>query len=395
MTDWMSRGSQVDAWCATRNSILPQDRFPQNYPFFIQRAKGQFFWDLDGKRYLDYILGFGTVILGHGDERVLQAVVAELEAGVNVSPFCRIAQVELAELMVSVIPKAEMAFLMRTGSDATSAALRLARIHTGRDKVVRWGYNGWHDWSCPRTGGIPEHTRNDTLEFVFNDEASLERLFKEHSDKIACVLMMPFELEHPKSRFLHNVCSIAHQNGALFILDEMRSGFRMALGGAQEFFEVQADLATYSKAMSNGYPISAVVGASAVLQKLEDTHMSSTYYRNSAEMIAAITTIKILRDTDALARIWSLGEELMKGLTDMVTKFGINARVEGYPPCPFLRFTELDDSRNLDRMLRFYDELILAGILFHPHHHWFVSAAHTKTDIAYTLESCQNAFKRI
>ena len=390
------RAESCDAWAATRHEILPQDQLVEGaYPLYASLARAAYFWDVDGNRYIDYILGYGTVILGHSDPRITDAVVRELRTGINISPLWRQTQVDLAQLLTSVIPGAEMVFLMRTGSDATSGALRLARIYTGRSKVVRWGYNGWHDWSCSRLEGIPASTLSETLTFQYNDIASLRSLFQQHPKDIACVVMMSFEVEAPYPGFLQEVKDVAHEYGALFILDEMRSGFRMALGGAQEYFGLEADLATYSKAMANGYPISAIVGRSDVLRCVGRTHMASTYYGNSAEMAAAIATISILRESDAIARVWMLGELLQSGLRDLMRQYDIEAQVVGFPPCPFLMFASPDETRRQCAKTAFYSATTRGGVFFHPNHHWFLSAAHTEEDIRQTLDVCRLACEAV
>ncbi|MFE1548782.1 aspartate aminotransferase family protein [Streptomyces sp. NPDC058718] len=380
--EWARRGERSDAWAATRGDILADDQFTRGYPRYVSRARGAYLWDVDGNRYVDYILGYGPAILGHAHPEVTAAVTRELALGSCMSPLWSPRQVELTELLTSVIPGAEMAYLMKTGSDATSAAVRLARIHTGRSKVVRWGYNGWHDWTAPRPAGVPESTLADTLKFRYNDIDSLRAVFAEHPESVACVIMMPFEVEPPEPGFLAAVRDLAHAHGALFVLDEMRSGFRMALGGAQEFFGVRPDLSTFSKAMANGFPISAVVGREDVMRGLSETHMSSTFYGNPAEMAAALTTVPILRDTDALATVWRLGEALQTGLAKLVAESGLPAEVVGYAPAPFLRFADGHEALKLS----FYEETTRRGILLHPNHQWFLSAAHTDEDVEFTLD---------
>jgi glutamate-1-semialdehyde 2,1-aminomutase len=357
----------------------------------VSRAEGAYLWDVDGKRYIDFILGYGPVVLGHGHPAVTRAVVESFERGVCISPLWTPEQVELTELLTQVIPGAEQAYLMKTGSDATSAALRLARIHTGRSKVIKWGYNGWHDWTAPRPAGVPASTQAETLTFEYNDIASLEAAFARHPGEVAAVIMMPFMLDAPEDDFLARVRSVAHEGGALFILDEMRSGFRMALGGAQEYFGIQADLATYSKAMANGHPVSAVVGREDVLHNLAHTHMSSTFYANPAEMAAALATIAIIRDTDVIPHLWRLGEALMEGLREVVADTGLPAEVVGYPIAPFLQFTPEDDP-DVERAKRvFYDETTRAGVLLHPNHQWFLSRAHSAEDVETAVEACREA----
>jgi glutamate-1-semialdehyde aminotransferase len=382
---WSRRATKTDAWAASRAAILENDAANASYPQYVDRAEGAYVWDVDGKRYIDYILGYGPVVLGHAHPDVTSAVVDAFRRGICISPLWTPEQVELTELLAEVIPGAEQAYLMKTGSDATSAAVRLARIHTGRTKVVKWGYNGWHDWTAPRQAGVPAATRADTLTFAYNDIASLEAAFARHPDDVACVIMMPFELDAPKDGFLEQVRSLTHDNGALFILDEMRSGFRMALGGAQEFFGVQADLATFSKAMANGHPVSAVVGRADVLHGLSQTHMSSTFYANPAEMAASLATIAVVRDTDVIPHLWRLGEALQTGLSEIVDSTGLPAQVVGYPIAPFLRF---DDEA---AKLAFYSEATRAGVLLHPNHQWFLSRAHTDEDISTTLKVCRHA----
>ncbi|MCG5447296.1 aminotransferase class III-fold pyridoxal phosphate-dependent enzyme [Micromonospora sp. NIE79] len=391
---WSRRARTVDAWAATRDQILEVDAANLGYPVYFERASGAHVWDVDGNRFIDFNLGYGPVVLGHAEPRVLDAVVRQMAQGTCASPLWHPRQVELAELMTEVIPGAEQAYLLRTGSDATTAAVRLARIHTGRDKVLRWGYNGWHDWCAPRPEGVPDPTLSNTLKFTYNDIESVRSAFAAHPDEIACVIMMSYEYDAPAPGFLNQVKEIANAHGALFILDEMRSGFRIALGGAQEHFGVVGDLSTFSKAMANGYPISAVVGRADVLAHLGRTHMSSTFYGNPAEMAAAITTIGILRETDALARIRRLGETFVDGLTELVRAYEIPAEVVGLPVSPFLIFDE-SDTAGCDRKVRFFTEVVRRGVLLHPNHQWFLSAAHTEEDVQISLDACRSAFDLI
>lgn len=388
----LHRGARSDAWAATRSRIREVDEANSLYPQYFSKAKGAWLWDVDGNRYIDFILGYGPVVLGHADERVNAAVTKELEKGCCISPMWSVRQVELTELLLEVIPGAECAYLMRTGSDATAAAVRLARIYTGREKVLKWGYNGWHDWTAPRPAGVPEGTRANTLHFTYNDLASVHRAFEEHPRQIACVIMMPFELELPRSGFLNEVRELAHQHGALFILDEMRSGFRMAVGGAQEYFGLVADLSTFSKAMANGFPISAVVGRADILDGLGQTHMSSTYYANPAEMVAAITTISILRSTDSLVTIWMLSELFCEGMKALIKKHGAPAEMRGFAISPLLEFHDSDHGPAHQLKVRFYQETVRNGVLFHPNHQWYLSAAHTFEDIEGALKVCDRAF---
>ncbi|HEX6871824.1 MAG TPA: aminotransferase class III-fold pyridoxal phosphate-dependent enzyme [Micromonosporaceae bacterium] len=391
-TELARRGRLTDAWAATRDEILEVDAANSAYPQYVSRADGAYVWDVDGNRYVDYNLGYGPVVLGHAHPAVNAAVSEQLALGTCASPMWSPRQVELTELLTEVV-HAEMAYLMRTGSDATAAAVRLARLHTGREMVARWGYNGWHDWCAPRPDGVPRSTLAQTVRFTYNDIDSLVQLFAEYPERIACVVMMPYELEEPRPGFLEAVGETAHRHGALFILDEMRSGFRMSLGGAQEYYGIRPDLSTFSKAMANGYPISAVAGRRDVLMHLGSTHMSSTFYGNPAEMAAAITTIGILRDTDALARIWRMGELLVDGLRKLVAGYPVPAEVVGLPISPFLRFDESAGPQAARARVAFFRETLRRGVMFHPNHQWFLSAAHTVADVEFTLDACREALE--
>ena len=390
MENLIARGKRVDAWAATRLSILEVDSTNTMYPVYADRAKGAYIWDADGNRYLDMIMGYGPVVLAHSAPRITDAVFKQLERRTCFSPLWGPRQVELTELLVEVIPGADMAYLLRTGSDATSAAVRLARIYTGRNKIAKWGYNGWHDWTAPRPAGVPKSVLADTLYFEYNDLTSLERLLASQGDQVACVIMMSYGLDEPDAGFLEEVRNTAHRYGVLFILDEMRSGFRISLGGAQEYFGVQADLATFSKAMANGYPISAVVGRADIMSQLGRTHMSSTFFGNAAEMSAALQTINILREEPIIQDLWTLGMQLQDGLRTIIADTGLPATVRGMPVSPFLSFEE--DAP--DKKLIFYKETLRRGVLFHPNHEWFMSAAHTMADIDMALSVSSLAAQR-
>ncbi|MFE4692122.1 aspartate aminotransferase family protein [Streptomyces sp. NPDC056749] len=389
---WHTQSARTDARAATRGDVVgPCASGLTRYPRYFSRAAGPHLWDLDGKRYVDFNLGYGPVVLGHADERVTEAVLAELRNGNCVAPLWSRRQSELTDLLTSVVPGAEMAYLLKTGSDATSTAVRLSRIFTGRDKVIRWGYNGWHDWAAGIPAGISEATRADTLLFDYSDLSTLRDAFARHPGQVACVLMMPFGDETAPEGHLQKIRDIAHEHGALFVLDEMRSGFRLNLSGAQGLLGVQADVSTFSKAMANGHPISAVVGRADVLSALTRTRISSTFYADPAPMAAALATIRILRDTDALERIWKAGASFQEGLSALVDRHRVPARVVGYPPMPFLQFTHPDPIIRERMSTAFTGEAAQRGVLLHPSHQWFLSAAHTREDIEFALHVCDQA----
>jgi len=391
----LRRAAAVDATLAYEGYVLPRDRLVEGeYPIFGSRAAGSYVWDVDGNRYLDFILAYGTVILGHADPRVSDAVIREIQDGFAIT-VRKPVQVELCELLTRTIPNAERVLLLKTGSEATSAAVRISRAITGRDRVIRWGYNGWHDWCATRPAGIPEQARAAVDTFAYNDLADLRRRFETHPGAVACLLMMPFELEAPAPGFLEAAADLAHEHGALFVLDEMRSGFRMASGGAQEYYGVRADLATFSKAMANGYPISAVVGPESVMRAMGEIHIGSTFYVNGAEMAAAVATIDQLRDGTVLERVRKLGQRLQSGLAAQIHEYGLPATVLGVPPMPFLRFTHADPA--IDQRMRdaFYTATTRRGVLLHPNHHWYICASMTDEDIDFALDATRAGFQAV
>jgi glutamate-1-semialdehyde aminotransferase len=391
----LRRGSAVDATLSAEGYVLPRDRVVVGeYPSFGERGEGAYVWDVDGNRYLDFILAYGTIVLGHAHPAVSAAVIAEIERGFALG-VRKQAQVELGELLTEVIPGAEQVLLLKTGSDATSAAVRIARAHTGRERVVRWGYAGWHDWAALRPAGVPRPVRDQMHAFTYNDVDSLEQIFAAHGEEIACCVMMPFELEAPAPGFLAAVAGLVRRHGALLVFDEMRSGFRVDLGGAQERLGVRADLATFSKAMANGYPISAVTGPERIMRQVGEVHISSTFYVNAAEMAAALATIRELRRGEALPRIERLGERLLAGLDAAASAAGVPARTRGVAQMPFLEFTYEDErSRELAKSA-FFTETIRRGVLLHPNHHWYISAAMDEGDIDEALAACEVGFAAV
>jgi glutamate-1-semialdehyde-2,1-aminomutase len=371
-----------------------------HYPIFMNRGKKCHVWDADGNEYIDWILSFGPIILGHAHPRVDGAVKKNMDQGFCFTMVHPLQNV-LARKLIEVIPCAEMVKFVTGGSDATSAAVRIARVYTGRDKVIRWGYHGWHDWCYGGGGtdrepfGVPEGVKKDILTFTYNDLSSLEDQFRKHKGKIACVIMQPYEAvkEWPDKRFMEGVKELTHENQAVLIYDEIRTGFRMAMGGAQEYFKVIPDLAAISKAIANGYPISAVVGKKKIMRSAIKTRISSTFLVNSFPMVAALETLGELEEKKGIDYMWKLGKKLMRGLQDIIETEGVEAKVVGAPPIPFLKFTGKDEKRRELLKRSFFAETTERGVLFHPNHCWFLSLGHMESDVDKTLEVSREAIQ--
>ncbi len=381
--------------------------FSQNYPVFMERGKGAHIYDVDGNEYIDWLLSYGPIVLGHCYPKVDQAVIVEINKGFlfDLTPPL---QLTLAQKLIDLIPCAEKVLFVNTGSGATSAAVRIARIYTGRSMVVRWGYHGWHDWSCPSQAGIPRSTLRDVLTFSYNDLDSLENVLEENGGKVACIIMMPLEIELPKPGFLEGVRELANAYGVVLIFDEVRSWPRMSLGGAQEYYGITPDMTTLSKGIANGYPISAVVGKEEIMAVAEKSTISATYFPSTLGLAAALTTIKELEDTQAIDHLWRMGKQLGDGLKDIIEGKRVKAEILGLPIMPFLIFGRKADydkvwyeriyqggdpgTKEDKRLMNsFYDETIKRGVFFHPRHHWFTCLSHTEDDVRKTLQVTEEA----
>ena len=363
------------------------------YPLFVERAQGAHLWDVDGNRYLDYGLGYGSVILGHAHPSVARAV-AETAATLGGNPtILNRHHVELAERVVALSPGAETVTFLKTGSDATGAAVRLARAVTGRPYILRWGMNGWHDWCAPVEDGILPSTSRHTLHLRPDDLDHAEALFARHGDDIACTVLMPYDVDPPTPGYLRGVRDLCRRHGALFVLDEIRTGFRIAPGGAQEHFGIEADLVAYGKALGNGYPISALAGRREVMKHILKVGVTVTYIRAPDAMAAAIATLDELRRLDGPRRIEDLGRMLMDGLDALGTEAGVPVRAVGLPWTPFVRFRCGSEAAS-DRALRmFCNGMLERGILMSPSHHWFLCTAMCSTDITSTLDAARDVLK--
>ena len=379
-------------------SRRPELFVPGAYPLYIEKTKGCRFTDVDGNEYIDYLSAYGPIILGYAYPRVNDAVRAMLDKATVVTMSHPI-HLELARELVRLIPCAEMVCFKKTGSGATSTAVKIARVYTGREKVIRYGYSGWHDWcsDCPwwqdYTSGAPEVLRDYIFDIQYNDLESLEKLLKEKAQEVACLIMEPVKLEIPGKGYLKGVRDLCGKYGILLIFDEIKTGFRLALGGAQEYFGITPDMATYSKGMANGFPISAVVGRKDVLRVAERIALSATFDGEVLSMAAALATIHEIEEKNVNEHLWRMGQRLMDGLDNLAAETGVQAKCVGLPPMPYLNFTSEDETENQIAKESFYREAVTRGVFFAPNHLWFISFSHKESDIDQTLEVSREAFK--
>jgi glutamate-1-semialdehyde 2,1-aminomutase len=378
------------------------DQYPSNAPAFIVRGQGCHVWDTEGREFIEYGMGLRAVTLGHAYPPVIEAVERQLRLGTNFNRPSPI-EVECAEALLAVVPRADMVKFAKDGSTVVSAAVKLARAHTGRVKVAIcadhpfFSYNDWFMVTTGIPGGIPAVVAQETLTFRYNDLAGAERLFAEHPGEICCVLLEPARTEEPADGFLHRLRDLAHRNGALFVLDETITGLRWAIGGGQEVFGVAPDLAAFGKALGNGFSISALTGRREVMELGGLDHakervflLSTTHGAETHSLAAATRVIQIYRSEDVIGTLYRQGERLARGVRAAVASLGLEPyfTVAGRP-CALLYGTR-DAAGQPSQPFRtlFLQELVKRGVLAPS---FIVSYSHADADIDQTITAVAGA----
>jgi glutamate-1-semialdehyde 2,1-aminomutase len=306
--------------------------------------------------------------------------------------------VEVAEKIIEMVPCAEKVRFGKNGSDATAGAIRLARAYTGRDHVAVCGYHGWQDWyigSTARNLGVPGATRSLTHSFVYNDLASLHKIFKDYPDQIAAVIMEPMSNTEPQPGFLEGVKELAHSQGAVFIFDELVTGFRFANGGAQEYFGVVPDLAAFGKGLSNGYPVSAVAGRAEIMDLMEEIFFSFTFGGEVLSLAAANATLSKLQREPVLENIKAKGIRVIQGVQELIEQYDLGRvmALSGHPAWSFITFLDTPDYSQWEIKTLFMQELFARGVLMYGTHN--MSYSHSEEDIAYLLKCYRGIFPLI
>ena len=365
-----------------------QDRFPA----FTDRAYGCRTVDLDGNEYVDYIMALGAIVLGYGWPSVDNAVRRQLEKGVLFSSSSPL-ELELAEQLCDLLPNADCVRYFKTGAEATSAAVRMARAYTGRNKVVTTGYHGWHDWWVAKRqeAGIPEMLYDYTLDLPYGDLDRAREIFADNGNDIACLVMEPIVLDL-SGAFVREACALARSCGALVVFDEIITGFRTGTGGMQHYLGIDADLATYGKAIANGFPLAVLSGRKEVFESARHLWISTTFGGEALSLAAALATIDELRRSPTTQLLHDLGERLCAGWRALLSVWPlVAAEVSGFGPLPVLRFRP--DARAQEDA--FVAHMLDQGYLTRRAHYWFVTASHTTADIDRTLDACAQAFSHI
>lgn len=379
------------------------DQFPLRSPGFIARGEGAYCWDVDGNRFLDWGMGLRSVILGHAYPPVIQSAMEWLSRGANFTRPSPV-EVELAERIVNLIPSAEMVKFAKDGSDVTSGAVRLARAYTGRNMVARcrehpfFSFNDWFIGSTLCNSGVPLPIQELTVQFSYNDLASLKQLFSLYPNQIAAVVMEPVTTEPPAPGFLQAVRDLTHQHGSILIFDEIISGFRWHLNGAQTYFGVTPDLSTFGKAIGNGFSVNAVVGRKEIMELGGLNHdqprvflLSSTHGGETHALAAAVTTIDELAEKDVVPHLWRTGRALQDGFNEAARDLGVGdfVSMQGYPCSPFIVCKDATGQVSLEFRTLFLQEMIAHGVLI-P---WIApSYSHGEREVEQTLEAARAAF---
>ncbi|MBM3279553.1 MAG: aminotransferase class III-fold pyridoxal phosphate-dependent enzyme [Candidatus Handelsmanbacteria bacterium] len=374
-------------------------------PIYAERAKGCVIWDVDGNEYVDWMSGVGPIILGYADEAVDEAVREQIGRG-SISTLVSEQSVELAEALVRLIPSAEMVRYAKGGGEACAIAVRIARGVTGRDKVLFCGYHGWHDWYLAanlggeKLGehllpgiepiGVPRCLEGTALPFNYGDLNLLEDLLKKFEGQAGCIIMEPMRSAEPPPGFLKGVRDLATRYGVVLIFDEVSSGFRVALGGAQEYTGVTPDLSVFAKAISNGYPMAAVVGRREFMEPASRMFISSAYWDDNIGIAAALATLRELERRQAPAYFEKLGEDFRQRIDRAALAMGLDAACTGVAAHPGISFRGLEPATLRQVHTLFIQENARRGVILPPG--LFFNCAHDQTALERTEEAVRQSF---
>lgn len=365
-------------------------------PSFMERGEGCYIYDVDGNKFIDYMCALGPITVGYNEPRVNKAVIEQVNKFASGSLQSEL-EVKLAEKLCQIVPCAEMVRFVKNGSDATTAAIRLARAYTGREMILMSGYHGMHDWSIGASDnykGVPEAVRKLTINFAYNDLQDLENKLK--ANKVAAVILEPVQSNGPEHGYLQGVKELAHKYGALLIFDEVVSGFRYALGGGSEKFNVVPDMAAFGKGMANGYPISAVAGRKEIMEQIEHgVFVSTTFGGDSISMAAALATIEILEQPGFYEHIEKIGNIQRDGIASLIKKYDLGdvLSVSGMPAHAGVSFEGHGSLSYLDIQSVYSQTMIENGILVFAIYN--LNKSHTEKEAKAYLEATDKAFALI
>ncbi len=378
--------------------------FPGNVPRVFERTKGVYAWDVDGNKYLDYGMACRSVTVGYGYERIADAAIAQIRNGNTATKASKV-EVDAAETLVNLIPWVDMVKFAKNGSTVTTAATKLARAYTGRKYIVRcaehsfFSYDDWFIGDTVMDCGIPKEISNLTLQFHYNDIESVKKVIEEHKGEIACLIMEPAESEEPKDDFLQEVGMLCKENGIVYILDEMITGFRWDLLGACKYYGVEPDLVTYGKGMANGFSVTALGGKREIMElgglipgKERVFLISTTHGAEMSGMGAFIETVNVYKELNVTQHIWDMGKKLCDGLRDIAKENGLEDYfyITGADCSPNLVICGKEKETSFEYRTVFMQEMLKEGILMPC---ISIAYEHTEKEIEMTLDAARKVMK--
>jgi glutamate-1-semialdehyde 2,1-aminomutase len=379
---------------------LSVNALPAEYPQFYQRAEGAHVWDADGNEYVDFMCSFGPILLGHQHPKVEQAAAAQRALGDTMSGPGPV-MVELAELLVDRVAHADWAIFAKNGTDATTVCLMVARAATGRPTVLAaaGAYHGAVPWFSHRRDGVTPQDRANFRYYRFNDIASVEQAVAEGGGgDVAAIIVSPFrhdagfDQEMVRPEFARQLRALCDRIGAALVIDEVRAGFRLHDGGSWEPIGVAPDLSAWSKAIANGYPLAAVLGSAPYAEAAARIFVTGSFWFQSVPMAAAVATIGALREEGAVPAMARIGTLLREGLEREAAQAGVPISQTGPAQIPNLSFP---GDENHARAFAFGAAAADHGVIVHPRHNWFVSAAHTEADVERALAAARAGFRTV
>ncbi len=368
-------------------------QYPENTsPMFLTHGQGSRVWDVDGNEYIDLVSGLMPNVLGYNDVDINHAIQVQLQKGISFSLSTDL-EIQLAEKLCEIIPSAEKVRFAKNGTDVTSAAIRLARAYTGRDKVILCGYHGWQDWSIgttTRNKGVPKSVSELSVSVPYNDLSQLEGLLK--TENFAAIIMEPCNAVDPVEGYLQGVKDLCEKHGSVFIFDEVVTGFRFANGGAQEYFGVTPHLSCFGKAMGNGMPISAIVGQNHIMKEMEEIFFSGTFGGETLSLAASVATIEKIQKNDVINHLWSFGQNLGDSVKQLIIKYDLEKAISlcGYAPWKILQFLDNTSATAFEIKTLFIQEMIKRGILINSSFN--INFAHSDLEKFKILKAIEEVF---
>lgn len=366
------------------------------YPVYIESGHGSHVRDVDGNEYIDFQSGLGAIILGHAYPPVVKAVNKQLGKGTLMS-LAHPLTVELARRLQTIIPGAERVRIVKSGSDATTLATRIARAYTGREMILACHFHGWHDWyyimSTTNNRGIPNNNGENVLPAPYNDLKGMERLLRDNKGKVAAIILEPVSLDPPIDHYLADLITLAHKYGALVIFDEVITGFRYALGGAQSCYHVTPDIGCFAKALGNGLPIGITCGRQEIMEKTADVASSMTFGEEAASLAGSLAVLDVLEKHDVSGHIRKLGKQFQDGFNTIAADLGLPVTCLGLPPRLELAFRDYGSHKRLELKAYFLQETAKRGMLFG--NMIFMTYSHTEKEVKEALTAAREVLTAI